>query len=155
MPSGSTSPVTLPNKVSTPTCPDCTLVTDANRRITTRNAAMPKLSRCRTWLLPTSTTLPRASEYIVIRVLSPPGFYSEVSRPCVPGLLCAPALRRSPGRHSTPHVQRKGRSAPRSSTPGSVVYLATIYLGGRLILETLNGGVLATLKRRRGVRSRC
>jgi len=40
-------------------------------------------------------------------------------------------LRRSPGRHSTPHVQRKGRSAPRSSTPGSVVYLTTIYLGGR------------------------
>src|SRR5207244_12090033 len=70
MPSGSTSPVTLPNKVSTPTCPDCTLVTDANRKITTRNAEMPNPNSRRPGLLPTSTTLPQASEYIVIRFLS-------------------------------------------------------------------------------------
>src|SRR5438105_4142529 len=71
MPSGSTSPVTRPNSVNTPTCPDSTRATEENKRMTTINAATASPTNFSTGLGFTSITLPRPSLKIVMEFTSP------------------------------------------------------------------------------------
>src|SRR5437660_6629623 len=70
-PSDSTSPVTRPKRVSTPTFPDSTFATDENSNSATKNPTTAIPSRRNAGLGFTSITLPRPSEKIVI-VIPPP-----------------------------------------------------------------------------------
>ena len=65
-PSDSTSPVTRPKRVSTPTFPDSTFATDENSNSATKNPTTAIPSRRNAGLGFTSITLPRPSEKIVI-----------------------------------------------------------------------------------------
>src|SRR5207253_9228431 len=65
-PTDSTSPVTRPKMLSTPTFPDSTFATDENSNSATKNPTTAIPSRRNAGLGFTSTTPPRPSEKIVI-----------------------------------------------------------------------------------------